>query len=90
MRTLGVAVLVMASGTAGFAQGCMAPAAPFMPADPADIRAYAVLLRQDFEVYFTDAQAYFRCLEQERRAVFDEVQQVTQAYAQMIELLAQE
>jgi len=47
MRTLGVAVLVMASGTAGFAQGCMAPAAPFMPADPADIRAYADLLRQD-------------------------------------------
>ena len=90
MRTLGVAVLVMASGTAGFAQGCMAPAAPFMPADPADIRAYADLLRQDFEVYFTDAQAYFRCLEQERRAVFDEVQQVTQAYAQMVELLAQE
>jgi hypothetical protein len=68
----------------------MAPAAPFMPADPADIRAYADLLRQDFEVYFTDAQAYFRCLEQERRAVFDEVQQVTQAYAQMNELLAEE
>lgn len=33
---------------------------------------------------------YFRCLEHERRAVFDEVQQVTQACAQMIELLAQE
>jgi hypothetical protein len=90
MRTLGVAVLVMASGTAGFAQGCMAPAAPFMPADPADIRAYADLLRQDFEAYFTDAQAYFRCLEQERRAVFDEVQQVTQAYGHMVDLLAQE
>ena len=90
MRTLGVAVLLMASGTAGFAQGCMAPSAPFMPSEPADIRAYAELLRQDFEAYFTDVQAYFRCLEQERRAVFAEVQQVTQAYAQMVELLAQE
>ena len=90
MRTLGVAVLVVASGTAGFAQGCVAPAAPFMPADPADIRAYADLLRQDFEAYFTDAQAYFRCLEHERRAVFDEVQQVTQAYGHMVDLLAQE
>ena len=90
MRMWGVAILVMASGTAGFAQGCMAPSPPFMPSDPADIRAYADLLRQDFEIYFTDAQAYFRCLERERRAVFDEVQQVTQAFAQMIELLAQE
>ncbi|MCZ0811828.1 hypothetical protein N5A93_06250 [Roseovarius sp. EGI FJ00037] len=90
MRTWGVAMLVMACGTAGFAQGCMAPAAPFMPAELADIRAYADLLREDFEIYFTDAQAYFRCLERERRAVFDEVQQLTQAYAQMIELLAQE
>jgi len=90
MRTLGVVVLVMASGTAGFAQGCVTPSAPFMPADPADIRAYADLLRQDFEAYFTDAQVYFRCLEHERRTVFDEVQQLTQAYAQMIELLAQE
>ena len=90
MRTLGVVVLAMALGTAGFAQGCVAPSAPFMPADPADIRAYADLLRQDFEAYFTDAQAYFRCLEQERRAVFDEVQQVTQAYGHMVDLLAQE
>jgi len=87
MRIWGVAVLMMASSTPGFAQGCMAPAVPYLPADRADIRTYANILRADFETYFADAQAYFHCLEQERSRAFVEAQEVTAAYARMLEVL---
>ena len=87
MRIWSVAIWMMASSTPGFAQGCMAPAVPFMPADRADIRTYADILRADFESYFTQAQAHFRCLEQERSRAFVEAQDVTAAYAQMLEML---
>ncbi|MDB4111154.1 hypothetical protein N9571_01155 [Yoonia sp.] len=87
MRTWKLAVWMMVSSTPGFAQGCAAPAVPFLPADPADIRTYADILRADFEAYFVDANAYFRCLEQERNRAFVEAQDVTAAYAQMLEVL---
>jgi len=87
MRIWSVVILMMALSTPGFAQGCMAPAVPFMPADRADIRTYADILRADFESYFTQAQAHFRCLEQERSRAFVEAQDVTAAYAQMLEVL---
>jgi len=58
-----------------------------MPQDPADILTYADLLRLDFEAYFAEAQAYFRCMEQERQRVFREAQDVTEAYGRMIEMV---
>ena len=81
------ACVLLAAVTAGRAEACVAPEAPFMPQDPADIRAYADLLRLDFETYFDDAQAYFRCMEQERQRVFREAQDVTEAYGWMIEVV---
>jgi len=87
MRIWSVVILMMALSTPGFAQGCMAPVVPFMPANPADIRTYADILRADFETYFADAQAYFHCLEQERSRAFVEAQEVTAAYARMLEVL---
>lgn len=77
----------MGAATAGHAAACIAPEAPFLPRDPADIRAYADLLRLDFEAYFADAQAYFRCMERERQRVFREAQDVTEAYGWMIEVV---
>jgi hypothetical protein len=41
----------------------------------------------DFETYFADAQAHFRCLDQARNHAFAEVRDVTAAYAQMLEVL---
>jgi hypothetical protein len=89
MSTWKLAVWIMVSSTPGFAQGCVAPAVPFLPADPADIRTYADILRADFETYFADAQAYFRCFEQERNRAFVDAQEVTEAYARMLELLGE-
>jgi hypothetical protein len=89
MRIWKLAVWMVVSTTPGFAQGCVAPAVPFLPADPADIRTYADILRADFETYFADAQAYFRCIEQERNRAFVEAQQVTEAYARTLELLGE-
>jgi len=80
---------LLATATAGHAAGCVAPEAPFMPQDAADIRAYADLLRLDFEAYFAEAQAYFRCMEQERQRVFHEAQDVTDAYGRMIEVVGE-
>ena len=36
------------------AQTCYAPERPFVPTDPQDIRAYADLIRSDFELYIED------------------------------------
>jgi len=83
------AFVVLGAATAGRAAGCVAPEAPFMPQDAADIRAYADLLRLDFEDYFAEAQAYFRCMEQERQRVFREAQDVTEAYGRMIEVVGE-
>lgn len=83
------ACVVLGAATAVHAGACLAPEAPFIPTDPADIRAYADLLQQDFEAYFADAQAYFRCMEQERQRVFREAQDVTEAYGWMIEVVGE-
>ena len=45
------------------------------------------VLRVDFETYFADAQAHFRCLDQARNHAFVEARDVTAAYAQMLEVL---
>ena len=83
------ACVLLAAATAGRAEACIAPEAPFMPTDPVDVRAYADLLRLDFEAYFAEAQAYFRCMEQERQRVFREAQEVTEAYGRMIDVVGE-
>jgi len=89
MRTWKLAVWIMVSITPGFAQGCVAPAVPFLPFDPVDTRIYADILRADFETYFADANAYFHCLDQERNRAFFEAQRATEAYSRMLELLGE-
>lgn len=63
---------------------CIAPDRPFVPSDPDTAKLYTDLLRQDFELYLRDAQAYFRCLDEERRRAFDEAQEVSEAYKRFL------
>lgn len=84
-----LAVVMAGMCSSASAQTCQPPVAPFLPTDPADIRAYAELLRRNFETYFAEAQIFFRCMEQVRRAVFDEAQHVTDDYARMIEVVGE-
>ncbi|KZY03909.1 hypothetical protein A3764_15310 [Sulfitobacter sp. HI0129] len=63
---------------------CIAPDRPFVPSDRDAASLYADLIRQDFELYLRDAQAYFRCLEEERRRAFDAAQEVSKAYERFL------
>lgn len=63
--------------------GCIPPIRPFLPSEPSVVQAYADLLRQDFETYIEDFDAYLRCLDAERARVFEEGQEVTQEYERL-------
>lgn len=43
-----------------------------MPTNTDEVQEYADLLRREAETYFTDVERYFRCLDQQRREVFDQ------------------
>jgi len=84
MQSLALLLLVPAASLAG---SCLAPARPFVPSDSQAARDYADIIRQDFEVYITDIQDYFRCLEQERARAFEEAREVSQDYGRFLELV---
>ena len=69
------------------AETCLAPVRPFVPSDSQAARDYADIIRRDFEVYITDIQEYFRCLEQERARAFEEASKVSQDYGRFLELV---
>tara|TARA_R100000306_G_C4370739_1_gene139842 strand:- start:726 stop:1013 length:288 start_codon:yes stop_codon:yes gene_type:complete len=71
------------------AQTCYAPERPFVPTDANDIRAYADLIRSDFELYIEDIQAYFRCLEEERARAFEEAREVSEEYGRFLQVVGQ-
>lgn len=58
----------------------MPPVRPFVPSDVRDVEAYSDLIRQDFEKYIADFEAYLRCLDTERARVFAEGQEVIEEY----------
>jgi outer membrane protein TolC len=49
------------------------------------MRAYADLLRADFEGYTAGVQDYFRCLDAERARAFAEAQEVSAEYGRFLE-----
>lgn len=69
------------------AESCFAPSRPFVPSDSQAARDYADIIRRDFEVYITDIQDYFRCLEQERARALEEAREVSQDYGRFLELV---
>jgi len=48
------------------------------------MRAYADLIRSDFESYIADVQHYFRCLDTERARAFVEAREVSEDYARFL------
>ena len=65
--------------------GCLLPVRPFVPTDGRDVEAYSDLIRQDFETYIVDFEAYLRCLDTERARVFAEGQEVIREYGEFQE-----
>ena len=82
-----VVLVVLSWGSAAIAGSCLPPAPPWMPTDADDVQAYADLLRHDAEAYFADVENYFRCLDQQRREVFEQARVVSGDYARVLEFL---
>lgn len=69
---------------------CLSPERPYLPADPADARLYADLIRNDFEGYISAIQEYFRCLDGERARAFAEAREVSQDYGRFVGFMGAE
>ncbi|QFT60975.1 hypothetical protein FIU94_19255 (plasmid) [Sulfitobacter sp. THAF37] len=83
-RALAVYLLVLSASSA---ESCLAPVRPFVPSDSQAARNYEDIIRRDFEVYITDIQDYFRCLEQERARAFEEAREVSHDYGRFLKLV---
>ena len=68
----------------GPVHACTPPERPFLPASRDDIRAYADLIRGDFESYIADVQDYFHCLDEERARAFVEARKVSREYGRFV------
>lgn len=80
-------VFLLGSMPVAAAADCIPPERPFLPQSQEDMRAYADLLRSDFEGYIADIQEYFRCLDAERQRAFQEAREVSEDYGKLVELL---
>ena len=78
-------MVVLRWSSATIASTCLPPAPPWMLTDADDVQPYADLLRRDAETYFTDVERYFRCLDQQRREVFEQARVVSGDYAPVLE-----
>ena len=84
-RNIPLALLITMLVAASTAHACTPPERPFLPASREDMRAYADIIRGDFEAYFADVQEYFRCIDEERARAFAEAREVSEEYGQFIE-----
>lgn len=82
-------MIVLSWSSAAIAGSCLPPAPPWMPTDPDDVRAYADLLKRDVEIYFGDVEQYFRCLDHERREIFEQASEVGKNYASALDAIDQ-
>lgn len=83
--THALTTLLVFTAQIAVAETCYAPERPFVPTDPEAAKEYADIIKQDFETYISDVQAYFRCLEYERGRAFTEAQEVSQEYGKFVE-----
>jgi hypothetical protein len=86
-RNIPLLLLITVLVASGPAHACTAPERPFLPTSRKDMRAYADLIRGDFEAYIADVQDYFRCLDEERARAFVEAKEVSEEYGRFIQAL---
>ncbi len=86
-RNIPLVLLITVLVAGGPAHACAPPERPFLPASREDMRAYADLIRGDFEAYIADVQEYFRCLDEERARAFVEAREVSEDYGRFVDVL---
>nr|WP_201259269.1 hypothetical protein [Roseovarius indicus] len=69
------------------AEICIAPQPPFVPGNPEAAREYSDIIRNDFELYIRDIEAYFRCMDDERARAFKEAREVSEAYGRFLKVI---
>ena len=84
-RNITLALLITVLVAACPDHACTPPERPFLPTLREDMRAYADLIRGDFEAYIADVQEYFRCINEERARAFVEARDVSEEYGRFIE-----
>lgn len=84
-RNISLVLLITVLVAGGPAHACIPPERPFLPASREDMRAYADLIREDFEAYIADVQDYFRCLDKEHARAFDEARAVSEEYGRFVD-----
>ena len=73
---------------AGFAETCFAPAPPFLPDDLEHVLDYRDIIQRDFDLYITDIEAHFRCLDEERARAFAEARRVSEDYVRFRQIVS--
>ena len=58
------------------AYGCLPPAPPFVPESDEDFREYVEVISASFEQYYSSLSEYFRCVDEERQAVFQQAKEI--------------
>lgn len=86
-RNITLALLITVLVAACPAHACTPPERPFLPTSREDMRAYADLIRGDFEAYIADVQQHFRCLDKERARAFIEAREVSEEYGRFVDVL---
>jgi hypothetical protein len=84
-RNITLVLLITVIVAVGPVHACTPPERPFLPASREDMRAYADLIRGDFEAYIADVQEYFRCLDEERARAFIEAREVSEEYGRFLD-----
>jgi hypothetical protein len=87
VRNISLELLITVLVAAGPVHACTPPERPFLPAAREDMRAYAGLIRGDFEAYIANVQDYFRCLDDERARAFVEAREVSEDYGRFVDVL---
>lgn len=86
-RNIPLVLLITVLVAGGPAHACTPPERPFLPTSREDMRAYADLIRGDFEAYIADVQDYFRCVDEERARAFIEAREVSEDYGRFVEVV---
>ena len=84
-RNIPLVLLITVLVAGGPAHACTPPERPFLPTSREDMRAYADLIRGDFEAYINEVQEYFRCLDEERTRAFIEAREVSEEYGRFLD-----
>lgn len=80
MAALAVGFAAAHAQPAGSNRVCLPPVEPYVPSGDDEFRAYADMVSDDFNRYFSEITDYFVCVDDTRQAVFERARHVSKAH----------